>query len=163
MAINSYEPKLKVQDLVLKILENLKETSDSWLKDIREKTQEYWSEYSVKYKSTLEVELDDEPETLDHEDSLKGLVWFLLWLGKYYVKTDFLPDLCTIISRVWKVLSEIKLSVKDLDNKLVWKKVAKETSDVSSKLKYFKNSPELLLDFIEKTCQMIDRLFQSKH
>ena len=152
-----------MQDVVLKILENLKETSDSWLKDIKKKTQEYWSEYSAKYKGTLETELDDEPLSLDPDDSLKALVWFLLWLGKYYVKPDFLPDLCTILSRVWKVLHETKLSVKDLDNKLVWKKVSKEILDVSATLTFFKDSQDLLLEFIEKTCQMIDRLFQTKN
>lgn len=59
-----------------------------------------------------DIELDfEEFKALDGVDALKVLVWFMLWLGKYIVKANFLPDQMFIFSKIWKILKDKRLSI----------------------------------------------------
>jgi len=93
---------------------------------------------------------------------ISGSVRLAPGLGKIYVKAEFLQDLCVVFAKIWKVLDETQLSVLDLDNKLVWKKVMKECEVTIDDLPHFKSNPDLLFDFIQKVCQLIGKTFEVK-
>lgn len=157
--INNYESKPKLSEISQKLLDYLKDYDDQWARSLTEKIAEYTSDYEKKYANNLEVELDEQPTVLSLTDSLNILAWFVLWMGKYYVKIEFINDVCLICSKIWNILSEMNLTVKDLDNKLIWKKVLRECEAIFEKLPFFQKDKNLLADFVQKTCQLIDRLF----
>jgi len=97
---------------------------------------------------------------MDAADPLKILVWFLLWLGKYIVKGNFLMDQCIITAKIWKILREKHLQVQDLDNKIVWQEVAKECDTHKDKFNYFDGNSDLVLEYVKKTCHLIGKTFE---
>jgi len=108
-----------------------------------------------------DIELDFEDfRATSSNDPLYVLAWLIVWLGKVVVKSNFIPDVCQIFSRIWLVLNKKELVIQDLDNKLVWKEVAKEVTPIVDRLSYFKNNKDMLLEFIEKSCHLIGKTFE---
>ena len=160
VVLDAFSPKPKLEQVTNEILKMQSPENDLWLTTLLAKTLEYAAEYKERYPSTLEVKLDKEPESLNPDESLKALSWFILWMGKFYIKLDFLRDLCMLVSRMWKVLDEIKLTVKDLDNKIVWRKVMNEREIIDKEFVIIRGDEEEVFNIVQQTCQFIDRIFQ---
>lgn len=85
-----------------------------------------------------------------------------MWLISFFVRGEFIPDLCTVASIIWKVIDEAGLDAQDLDNKIVWKKVMNEGENVFEKLSFFKNNLLLLSELIKKVCELIGKAFENR-
>jgi len=160
-AVSSMDSKPKLENVVVGILGIPDDQCDDWMKQLKRKTEEMYNEMKVIHAESRDIELDFEDfRVLDLGDILKVIVWFMLWLGKYIVKANFLPDGLMIFSKIWKVLHEKQLQITDLDNKLVWNEVIKECEPHKDKLTYFEGSSELVLEFVKKTCHLIGKTYE---
>jgi len=159
---SAFGPKVTLESVVIKVKELSTENKDKWFIDIINEVDVLLKEYEEKDLRLKNIDFEEDLTKLDSENGLKVITWFVLWLGKIYVKPEFLQDLCVVFAKIWKVLDETQLSVLDLDNKLVWKKVMKECEVTMDDLPHFKNNPDLLFDFIQKICQLIGKTFEVK-
>lgn len=107
----------------------------------------------------IQLELETVKEKGPKETVMR-IAWFILWLGKDIVKANFVPDLCLIFSRIWKVLSEQNWGVKDLKNKLAWNQVYLESQPHTPNMVYFKQKSHLLPEFAKKLCEFIAKTFE---
>ena len=130
MVTRELELKSALEIIVAKVTEVPKDGYGRWFNDIQDETQAFFSEYKDKDSRLLNLDIDEDFVNLDPKNRLKIIVWFMMWLAKVVVKIEFLLELCIIFSKIWKVLFESQLDIQDLDNKLVWKKVTKESKDV---------------------------------
>lgn len=156
MVISGFEDKFKLGDIVNIILTIPQENKDKAFKVMQDECKALYEAYG----EDMNLDFEEEYKNLDPENGLRVLTWFLLWLAKHFVKREFIPDLCMVISKIWKVLEETKLQVQDLDNKLVWKKAMADCKSVSNELGSFRQDDELLYDFIQKSCQLIGKAFE---
>jgi len=134
MVTSEFAPKMTLEFVVSKILEISQEDKDKWFIDLQNQTKVLFEDFKEKDKKLHNIDFEEDLEKLDQENGLQIMAWFVLWLGKIYVTIEFLPELCIVFSKIWKVLEETQLSVQDLDNKLVWKKVTKECETLMQKL-----------------------------
>jgi len=160
MVTSDFSPKVTLESVVTKILAFQGENRDQWFINIQNKAKELLAVYQEKDVKQKNIDFEEDIEKLNPEDGLQIMTWFVLWLGKIYVKADFLFDLCTVFSKIWKILEDTQLGVQDLDNKLVWKKVTKECEELMKEIPNFKNDINLLYDFIQKVCQLIGKTFE---
>jgi len=156
MIIGSFDDKLKLEDVVNKILSIQRENKDKWFIGLQEEARAFFAEHG----ENTDLDFEEEFRSLDPNNGLRVLIWFVLWLVKNFVKKEFIQDLCFIISRIWKVLDDTQLQIQDLDNKLVWKKAMAECKLVIAELVFFRRDEELIYEFIQKVCQLIGRAFE---
>jgi len=160
MVTSDFGPKVTLESVVTKILAFQGDNRDKWFIDIQNKAKEMFATYQEKDKKLKSIDFEEDIRNLNPEDGLQIMTWFVLWLGKIYVKADFLFDLVGVFSKIWKVLEDTQLGVQDLDNKLVWKKVTKECESIMKDMGNFKNDVNLLYDFIQKVSQLIGKTFE---
>jgi hypothetical protein len=160
-AVCTMDSKPKLENVVLGVLGISDDIQNDWFTQIKQRTSEFFNELKAQAPNNQHIELDfEEFRSLPLEDPLKIVVWFVLWLGKYIVKPDFIQDLCLIFANIWKVLDQKQLQIQDLDNKLVWNEVIKECEPIKPKLGYFDGNNDLIYEFIKKTCHLIGRYFE---
>jgi len=160
-AVSSMDSKPKLENIVVAILGIPEEHTDDWMKQLKKKTEDIYAEMKANNTDIRDIELDfDDFRGLGVNEPLKVLVWFMMWLGKYIVKSNFLPDVCMIFSKIWKVVNEKGLQIQDLDNKMVWNDVLRESEGHKPHMNYFDGNNDLILDFIKKTCHMIGKTFE---
>lgn len=157
MVISGFEDKLKLEDIINKILSVSKDSHDKWFGILQDECKTLFDTYG----EDMNLDFEEEYKNLDPNNGLRVLTWFLLWLAKHFVKKEFVPDLCIVISKIWKVLEETHLQVQDLDNKLVWKKTMAECKIVASDLSCFRQDDELVYEFIQKCCQLVGKAFEN--
>ena len=160
---SDFAPKVSLEAVENKILKVYKNYTDKWSTEILEGCKTFFAEHKERDKKLKNLDYEEEFMNLNPEQALTILIWFMIWLAKLFVKMEFIPDLCIVFSKVWKVLDETTLSVQDLDNKLVWKKIIKDCEDVKGDLSIFKDNLALMQDFIQKVCQLIGRTFEDNH
>lgn len=153
-------PKASLEAIVMEVLEVCGTNTDKWLQDLAEESKTFLTEYKEKDRKMQNLDFDDEFVHLDKKKSLKVIVWFMMWLSKIHVKPEFIPDLCVICSRIWKIVEDTDIEVQDLDNKLVWKKITMNCEGLMSRLPAFKNDTGLLTEFIRRVCQLIGKVFE---
>ena len=155
------DSKPKLESVVLGVMGVSDETRDDAMVQLKKKTEELFGEVKTRVTDSFDIELDFETfRALDPNDSLKVLVWFLLWLGKYVVKFDVLRDFTFIFSKIWKVLAQKQLQIQDLDNKLVWNGVMKECDTHLTNFTCFERKKDLAFEFVSKTCHLIGKIFE---
>jgi len=157
--IEDFEPKVKMEDVMNKIREAAQGKDDKYITTLLAKSEEYYNDFKARFPQGLEIKLDTEPELIGSEDDLKCLAWYVIWLGKFYLKPKFVPDLFILVSKIWKVLDEFKLNIRDLDNKIIWKKVLIESDFLKENNEFLKNEPTQISFLIQIVCQMIDKIF----
>jgi len=108
----------------------------------------------------MNLDFEEEFRNLNPDNGLRVLAWFILWLGKHFVKKEFVSDLTFIVSKIWKVLDDTQLQIQDLDNKLVWKKAMAECKINVAELTFFKRDEEMIFEFIQKICQLIGKAYE---
>lgn len=153
-------PKLSLEVIVQKIIEVSENKGDKWVKELEECSQTFLSENGEKDMEMRILDVDEDLAHLDSSNGLKVIVWLMIWLAKIYVKFEFIPDLCLICSKIWKVMTETRLGAQDLDNKIVWKKIAQECEAIVTDLPLFKKNLVVLNDFIKSVCQIIGKVFE---
>ena len=160
-AINPLISKPPLENIIKQILAALEGSQDEYICGIKQRIQEFQIQVKVEeQQEPQENELDYERfKNRVPEEADKGLTWFILWFGKYILKVDFLPDMCFVFSRIWKVLNTLRLGVQDLDNQLIWNEVFKECQPNILNLKWFRGREKVLLEFITRMCQFICRTF----
>lgn len=156
MVISGFEDKLKLEDAIGRIQMISKDNRDKWFTDVQNECQALYRQHG----ENINLDFEEEFRNLNPDNALGALVWFLLWLGKHFVKKEFISDLSIIISKIWKVLESTQLQVQDLDNKLVWKKAMAECKLVADDLPFFRRDDELTYEFIQKLCQLIGKAFE---
>lgn len=160
-AVSSMDSKPKLENVVVGILGITEDHCDDWMKQLKKKTEDLYAELKANNTDIRDIELDFEDfRGLDTNDPMKIIVWFMLWLGKYIVKANFIPDACMVFSKIWKVLHEKQFQIQDLDNKIVWTDVVKECDSHKDHLTYFDGNSDLVLDFVKKTCHLIGKTFE---
>jgi len=159
--VSIMDSKLKLENIVQGILGTVNPTNDEAMVQLKAEVEAFYGELKNKSNETFDIELDfDSFIELNKNNSLKILVWFLLWMGKYIVKPDFMPDFTFIFSKVWKVLDQKQLEIQDLDNKLVWNGVMKECDSSLSRFTSFEQKKDLVYEFVSKTCHLIGKMFE---
>jgi hypothetical protein len=159
--VSMMDSKPKLENVVLGVLNVNDESNDEVMVQMKKRAEEMFAEMKEKNNETFDIELDfDTFAAMDPEEPLSILVWFLLWLGKYIVKFDFLRDLTFIFSKIWKVLEQKQLQIQDLDNKLVWNGVMKECDPFLSTFVNFEKKKDLVFEFVSKTCHLIGKIFE---
>lgn len=156
-------PKASLEAVTLQVLETCEKNTDKWFADLHEESKTFLTEYKAKDLKMQNLDFDEEFVHLDKTKTLRVIVWFMMWLAKIHVKPEFIPDLCLIASRIWKVVEETDIEVQDLDNKLVWKKIVSNCEKMMSNLPGFKNDTGLLTEFIRRACQLIGKVFEGNH
>lgn len=149
-----------LETVVSKVLNACDPCSDKWSKDLYEEGKAFLLERKEKDHKSAFLDFETEFISYDSKEGLKVIVWFVMWLGTLFVKLEFIPDLCTVASRIWKVMDESGLDAQDLDNKIVWKKVINESESLLERLPLFKNDSLLLSEFIKKVCELIGKAFE---
>lgn len=162
MATYSLSSKTSLEVITTKVLEICKKNDDEWLTAIGEESQAFLAEYRERDRKMQNLDFDEEFIHLDKNKSLRIIVWFMMWLAKIHVKSEFIPDLCIIASRMLKIVRETDLEAQDLDNKLVWKKVAASCELLLPSLPMFRGDSALLVEFIRQSCQLIGKVFEDK-
>ncbi len=157
--MNSFSQKPKLESVVKAIYEIDYNPPDKDLEALQKEVQKYYKEFKEKYPGPLELELDDEPAKLDLNDSNTILAWFVVWMGKFHIKLEFMPNLCLIVCKIMKILEELGLTIKDLDNKIVWRKVLKECSNLNKGTFSLGEDQEGLNIIIQNVCKMIEKQF----
>lgn len=155
------KPKLEnVHETIAKVqLQN--EQKEEWLDKIKQQSQETIAEIKKNNPNDIDIHLDyEEIKEVSGQDPLKASVWFILWLGRYNVKPNFVPDTVIIFSKIIKVLKNMSLDIPDLDNKLVWNNVLKECEPLISQFTYFNKNKDLIFEFIKKVCHLIGKTFE---
>lgn len=153
--------KPTMQSIALEASSCHKNLNDIHIIEIQQKTTELYMQ-SVK-EALIDEDIQLEYETVKEKgpkETVLLLAWFLLWLGRDIVKSDFIPDICFVFSRIWKVLSCENWGVKDLTNNVVVNQVYLECRLIVASLVYFKKKEYLLRDFIHKLCKFIGRTFE---
>lgn len=153
-------PKISLEGILERILEISKFRTDKWVTDIQEESKIFLTENKEKDCLMETFDFDNGFTHLDPSQGLKVVVWFMMWLGKLYIKPEFIPDLCLVFSRIWKVLDETQLAAQDLDNKLVWRKILKDCEGLIESLVTFKGDKVILSEFIQKVCHLIGKIFE---
>lgn len=161
-AVKEMAPKDRLEIFLEKITQACESYTDEWMKDLFEEAIVFVSEYNAREPAKQDLDFEDEFMNMDSSKSLRVLIWLIMWLGKLYVKIEFIPDLFLIFSRIWKTLDETKLGVEDLDNKLVWKKAIAECEELEQNLSVFRGNLSLLHEFIQKVCRLVGRVFEDK-
>ena len=159
---SDFAPKVSSEAVETKILEVYKNCTDKWSTEIMEGCKTFFAEHQEKGKKIKHLDYEEEFMKLNPEQALTILIWFMMWLAKLFVKMEFIPDLCIVFVKIWKVLDEAQLSVQDLDNKLVWKKVMKDCESATENLDILKDKQALMGEFIQKVCQLIGKTFEEK-
>lgn len=160
-AVCTMDAKPKLENVVSGVLGVSEDIQNDWCTQIKKRTSEFFNELKAQTPNNQHIELDFEDfKNLPLEEPLQVVVWFVLWLGKYIVKPDFIQDLCLIFANIWKVLDQKQLQIQDLDNKLVWNEVIKECEPIKSRLSYFDGNTDLIYEFVKKTCHLIGRYFE---
>jgi hypothetical protein len=157
-----FRRKLTLKAVEKKIIESCQDKTDKWTTTLLEEAKNLISEYNAKDLKMKHLDFDEDFVNLDAGRSLRIIVWFMVWLAQIYVKTEFIPELCIIFSNIWRVLDETKLETQELDNKLVWKKIGKNFEGLMSILPTFKNDMPLLIEFIQKVCHLIGKIFEKE-
>lgn len=154
----SIKPTLK--DIVNGISLTFANIKDEHLIVIRQKVDELFNQMmeGKPQPDDFQMEYETIKETGPKETVMR-IAWFVIWLGKYIVKVDFIPDICFVFSRIWKVLSSKALNVPALDNKQIWSEVYKECQWNAPNLLYFRQKDYLLPDFVKKLCQFFGKTF----
>jgi hypothetical protein len=161
--VSMMDSKSKLETIVASITSICDEAKDDGMAQIKKQIEELYQELKDNTVEGFDVELDfDAFQEIDKEQPLKILVWFLLWLGKYIVKADFLRDLTYVFAKIWKVLVQKQLQVQDLDNKLVWNGVMKECDPYIPTFTNFEHKKELVYEFVSKTCHLIGKIFEEE-
>lgn len=153
-------PKGSLESISTRILDTHNNRTDKWLADLQEGSKTFVEDYKEKDLNLEHLDFEDEFRQLDPKKSLSVIVWFMMWLAKVYVRPEFIPEACLILSRIWKVLDESQLDAQDLDNKLIWKKGMQECEELVAILPTFNNDKNLLKEFIQKVCQLIGKTFE---
>lgn len=135
---------------------------DEWMSDLCTEAIAFIAEYKQRTPVQQDLDFEEEFKYIAPSKSLRVLVWLMMWLGKVYVRIEFMPDLYIIFSRIWRALEETKLGVDDLDNKLVWKKVMKDCEEVEENLSVCKGNLILVGEFIEKVCRLVGNVFEEE-
>lgn len=152
-------PKIPLESIVAKVSVIVHNQTDKWLSDLQEGSKTFVEEYKEKDQNMEHLDFEGDFKQLDPKKSLNVIVWFMMWVAKVYVKSEFIPEVCLILSRIWKVLDEGQLNAQDLDNKLIWKKGMQECEGLIAILPTFNNDKNLLKDFIQRVCQLIGKTF----
>jgi hypothetical protein len=155
-------PKDSLEDVATKVLQVSGQYNDKWLAKLAEESKKFLTEYKERDLKMQNLDFEEEFVRLDPTKSFQVIVWFMMWLGKVYVKAEFIQDLVVICSRVGKLTEETEISAQDLDNKLVWKKVAKDCEESKHLFSNFKDDYGLLTEFVKKVCQLIGKVFEGK-
>jgi hypothetical protein len=159
--VGMMDSKPKLETVVLGVLNVTDESNDKAMVELKKKAEELFAKMKEKSSETFDIELDfDTFSGMDPEQPLDILAWFLLWMGKYIVKLEFLRDLTFIFSKIWKVLEQKQLQIQDLDNKLVWNGVMKECDGFLDNFTCFERKKELVFEFVSKTCHLIGKIFE---
>ena len=160
-AISPLVSKPPLEKIIGETLATLARSQDECVVRIREKICEFYMQVKLEEsQEAQDTELDYErfknrvPEEVD-----RGLTWFILWFGKYILKVNFLPDMCFVFSRIWKVLNKLHLGIQDLDNQVIWNEAFKECQTNIGSLMWFKGRETVLLEFITRMSQFICRTF----
>lgn len=156
MVISSFDDKVKLEDIVNKIASIPTDNKDKWFVSIQNDCKDVLAQYGEENN----LDFEEEFKSLNPDNGLRVLVYFMLWLGKHFVKKEFLLDLSVIVSKIWKVLDQTALQIQDLDNKLVWKKAMAECKLSIEDLGFFRKDEELIYEFIQKVCQLIGKAFE---
>jgi len=160
--VSMMDSKPKLEAVVTGVLNAQDESNDPSMTQVKKRTSQLFNELKQNSGETFDIELDfDTFQNIDPEDSLKILVWFLLWIGKYIVKLDFLKELTFLFTKIWKVLDQKQLQIQDLDNKLVWNGVMKECDPYINSFTSFEKKKELVSEFVSKTCHLIGKIFEN--
>lgn len=160
-AISTLDSKPKLEDIINIINHTKAGSDDVWLDQLKKEASTFISMKKEKVVGDNDIDLDfDDFKQKNPSNPLYLLAWLVIWLGKVVVKSNFVPDLCQIFSKVWMILNKKELQIQDLDNKLVWKEVTKEVGPILHELNYFKNNKDLLYEFVEKSCHLIGKTFE---
>lgn len=152
-------PKISLESIFVKIQGTDNNQTDKWLADLQEGSKAFVEEYKERDHNLEHLDFEGDFKQMDPKKSLDVIVWFMMWVSKVYVRSEFVPEIYLILSRIWKVLDESQLNAQDLDNKLVWKKVMLDCEGLIAALPTFNNDKILLKDFIQKACQLIGKTF----
>jgi len=160
-SICALSSKPTLQDVIIGIKSNNENVEDEYLKHIRQKAEELCTQMRQGETGEEDIELEYETvkDTGPRANDMR-LAWFLLYLSRHIVKRSFIPDLSFVFSRIWKILSQLNLGIRDLNNELVWNQTHLECQPHTSELVYFKQKAHLLLEFIKKLCQFIEKTFE---
>ena len=160
-SLATLEAKPKLENVVKAILEVPNEPKEEWLDKIKEQSQVIYAEMQAKIPKDIDIHIDyEEIKEFPANDPLKVAVWFILWLARYNVKANFIPDLCVIFGKILRVLNDKHLEIQDLDNKLVWNSVMKDCELLMPKFVYFSKNRDLIFEFIKKVCHLIGKTFE---
>ena len=162
--LTTLKAKPKLEEVVNCILEVVNEPEEEWLEKIKQQSQILFAEIRQKSAKDIDIHLDyEEIRDIPSNDPLKVIVWFIMWLSRYNVKTNFIPDLCVVFAKILKVLDDKNLDIQDLDNKLVWNNVLKDCELLMTKFAYFNKNKDLILEFIKKVCHLIGKTFEQNN
>lgn len=153
-------PKSSLASIAAKIQETDSNHTDKWLSDLKVGSKTFVEVYQEKDLIMEHLDFEEDFRRLDPKKSQDVIVWFMMWVAKVYVKPEFIPEVCLILSRIWKVLDQGQLNAQDLDNKLIWKKAMLEGEGLMGSLSTFNNDKNLLKQFIQKVCQLIGKAFE---
>jgi len=161
-SLATLEAKPKLENVVNAITEVRNEPREECLDKIKEQSRAIYAEIKEKNPKDIDIHIDyEEIKNISTDNPLKVVVWFILWLGRYNVKPNFVPDLCIVFSKILRVLYDKHLEIQDLDNKLVWNGVMKECEPLMSQFTYFNKNKDLIFEFIKKVCHLIGKTFEA--
>jgi len=159
LAMFESKPKL---DEIVKIIQDVKnKKNEKWLDEIKRESKVIFGEIISRNEKDIDIHIDyEEIKGVSLDKPLRAIVWFVFWFARYNIKANFIPDLCIIFGKVFKVLSELQLEISDLDNKLIWTNVMKECDTEMAQFAYFNNNKELIFEFIKKVCHLLGKTFE---
>jgi len=160
--VSMMDSKPKLENIVHSITAITEEFKDETMAQMRKQIEILHEQLKRTNEEGFDVDLDfDTFQEMNPEDGLRIIVWFLLWMGKYIVKPEFLKELTFVFSKIWKVLLQKQLQIQDLDNKLVWNGVMKECEPSIHTFTSFEKKKELVSEFVNKTCHLIGKIFEN--
>lgn len=160
-SLSMFESKPKLADIVKTIQDVKNKTNDQYLNEIKSQSKVMFDEIMRRNEKDIDIHIDfEEIRTVSEKSPLRALIWFILWSGRYNIKTNFIPDLCIIFGKVLKVLTEMQLEVSDLDNKLIWTNIMKECEPDFGQFTYFSKNKDLIFEFIKKICHLLGKTFE---
>ena len=160
-SLSTLEAKPKLENVLDVIMKVSNEQKEEWLDKIKQQSQDTVEDIKKNNLNDIDIHLDyEEIKDVSEQDPLKASVWFVLWLGRYNVKANFVPDTVVIFSKIVKVLKGMSLEIPDLDNKLVWNNVLKECEPLIPQFTYFNKNKDLIFEFIKKVCHLIGKTFE---
>jgi len=162
-SLATLEAKPKLENVITTINSVKNQPREEFLEQIKQESKVMYDEIKQKSPKDIDINIDyEEIKALSQENPLKVVVWFVLWLSRYNVKSNFVADLCIIFGKILKVLTDKHLEIPDLDNKLVWNGVMKEVEPLIPQFVYFNKDKDLILEFIKKVCHLIGKTFEEK-